>query len=337
MSKYRIVGLGIGVLAILAAFGIVMWQTANMSTGNVAFAQSATATPTPAAGTTPTPDKQPQQQAQSEIGDTFWALLADKLGVDVDDLKADAVEARKEMIDQAVTDGRATQEQADAIKENITANSLIAPIQLGRTGSRPGGNQPGGNPPNNQQKPGQGGPFGGFGNGLPGRGFGGGFGGMFGRGMMGGMLDTLNAVATTLKLEPQALVEQLSQGKSLAEIAEAQGVEESAVKQAIIDQLAAQIDEQLKLGLISEVQANQLKAKLTPDSIDLSRGFRFNFNLTVPGQDSSQLFPEMDWGQAFGNLPADGSMPFGDVFGSVFGTTPNGGTFTIPPGSIQTQ
>lgn len=323
MSKARIFGLGVGVLAIIAAFGIVFWQTANMSTGNTAFAQSATATPTavPAAGTTPTPapQKQQQQQTQAQIGDTFWALLATKLGVAAEDLKTKAIEARKEMIDQAVTDGRATQEQADAIKGSIDANNLIAPIQLGRGGQRPGNGQ-GGNLPNNQQKP-QGGPFGGFGYGMPGRGFGGGF----GHGGMGGnLLDSITAVATVLKLEPQALVEQLSQGQSLADIAKAQGVDEAVVKQAIIDQMTAKIDEQLKLGLISEVQANQLKANLKPENIDLSRGFRFHFNMTAPGQQSSGLF---------GLLPADGSLPFGDVFG----TAPNGNSFTIPSGSIQTQ
>lgn len=308
MSKARIVGLGIGVMAILAAFGIVFWQTANMSTTNTAFAQSATATPTavPAAGTTPVPSTQPQQQAQSQIGDTFWALLATKLGVSVDELKTQAVEARKEMIDQAVTDGRATQEQGDAIKEGIDANGLIAPIQLGRTGQRPD-NQPGkgqGNQPGkgqqDQQKP-HNGPFGGFGHGMPGRGFGGGFGG----GMLGANLDTLTAVATALKLEPQALVEQLSQGQSLADIAKAQGVDEAVVKQAIIDQMTSKIDEQLKLGLISQVQADQFKANLKPENIDLSKGFRFRFSRTAPGQQSSGMFPALEWGHALGILPAD--------------------------------
>lgn len=304
MSKARIVGLGIGVLAIVAAFGLVVWQGADMTTGNVAFAQGATATPVPAAGATPPAPEKQQTQTQTQIGDTFWGLLAAKLGVNADELKTQAVEARKEMIDQAVTDGRATQEQADAIKDKIDANSLIAPIQIGRSSTRPG-NQPGGgqhNQPNNQQKPGQGsGPFGWSGNGMLGRGFG----GMFGRGMMGANLDTLTVVATALKLEPQALVEQLSQGQSLAEIAKAQGVDEAVVKQAIIDQMTAKIDEQLKLGLISEVQANQLKAKLTPDSIDLSRGFRFRFNMTAPGQQSSQMFPGLGWGQALGIQTAD--------------------------------
>lgn len=277
MTRARVFGLGFGIVLILAAFGIVLWQSASMSATNTAFAQgagtgtpTAGATETPSAGTTTTPAAT-QQQQQAAIGDTFWTLLAGKLNVSPDDLKAKAVEARKEMIDQAVKDGRATQEQGDAIKQKITADNIIAPISLGR-GVGPQNTLPNTNPPRR-------GPFGWFGNGqgpmpydpLPG--------GLFGRGFLGGSLQELQAVATALKLDPKALIEQLSQGKSLADIAKAQNVDEATVKQAIIDARKAEIDQQLSLGLISEVQANALKARLTPDNIDLSRGFRFPFRI----------------------------------------------------------
>lgn len=291
MTKARAIGLGFGLILIVAAFGIVLWQTANMPVTNTAFAQGgATATPgaasqTPSAAATTTPAAQPQQQQQQQIGDTFWTLLAGKLNVNADDLKAKAVEARKEMIDQAVKDGRVTQEQADAIKQRIDANNIIAPISLGR-GVGPQNTLPNTNPPNNTLP--RRGPFGWFGNGnqgpfpmnpIPG--------GLFGRGFLGSSLQELESVATALKLEPKALIEQLSQGKSLADIAKAQGVDEATVKQAIIAYRTAQIDQQLALGLISEVQANQLKAQLTPDNIDLSRGFRFQFR-TAPAPTPTQ-------------------------------------------------
>ncbi len=314
MTKARVIGLGFGIILILAAFGIVLWQTVNMPTTSTAFAQGA-ATATPGATATAVPQQTQPQPQQAQIGDTFWANLASKLGVSADDLKAKAVETRQEMIDQAVKDGRITQAQADAIKQRITANNIIAPIQLPR-----GANQvPNNNPPNNNQPPHRM-PFPPFGNRAPGFGFGNRFpGGVFGYGMLGGGLEQLNAVAKVLKLEPKALIEQLSQGKSLAEIAKAQGVDEASVKQAIIDYRTAQIDQLLSLGLISEVQANQMKARLTPDSIDLSRGFRFQFQ-TTPGQSkSSEVFPDFEMGQAFGDAPGvfnfDGQMtvPFGDV------------------------
>lgn len=276
MSKARIIGLGFGVLLIVAAFGVVLWQTTNMPTTSTAFAQGgSTATPAPStSGTTPTPAAQPTQQ---QIGDAFWNALATKLGVSADDLKSKAVATRQEMIDQAVKDGRITQAEGDAIKQRINENNLIAPIPL--RGSFQGqGNQPGNGNGNQPHR----GPFGGgFGNGgqFPG-GFGGpgpmmgpGFGGFGGRPAFGASIQELTAIATALKLEPKALVDQLSQGKTLADIAKAQNVDEATVKQAIIDFRKAQIDQQLSLGLISEVQANELKANLTPDKIDLTRGF----------------------------------------------------------------
>ncbi len=49
-------------------------------------------------------------------GIDFDALLAEALGVSVDDLQAARLEARNAEIDQAVADGNMTQEQADLIK-----------------------------------------------------------------------------------------------------------------------------------------------------------------------------------------------------------------------------
>lgn len=317
MSKARVFGLGFGVLLILAAFGVVLWQTSNMPLSNTAFAQGATATPTAAAttapGATPAPPQQPQQQ-QAPIGDSFWGLLAAKLGVTVDTLKTQAVEVRKQMIDQAVTDGRVTQEQADAIKGRITSDNIIAPISLGR-GTRSG--VPGNQLPDKQQDGQHGqerGPFGGFG--FPGRGFGGG--GAFGGAMLNAGLDELNAIASALKLEPKALIEQLSQGKTLADIATAQSVDQAAVKQAIITTRTAQIDQLLSLGVISEVQASTLKARLTPENIDLTRGFHFNFQTQPqPGQQqqSSEIFPAFGDEESFG-IASDANgfaLPFGEI------------------------
>lgn len=293
MTKARAVGLGFGIILILAAFVIVLWQTSNLPATNTAFAQGA-ATATPNAGATPAP----KTQTQSTIGDTFWTLLAGKLGVSAEDLKTKAVEARKEMIDQAVKDGRITQEQGDVIKARIDAKNIIAPIRLPRVAQRlPNHNLPPRGPRNH-------GPI--FGRGFPG--------GTLGFGAIGGGLEQLDAVAKVLKLEPKALVEQLSQGKSLAEIAKAQGVEEATVKQAMIDYRKAQIDKLLALGLISEVQANQWKARLTPENIDLSRGFRFNFNGT-PGHKSLQVLPDGVSGEVFGVDPNFDVMLEGEAFG----------------------
>lgn len=334
MTKGRVIGLGLGVLLIVAAFGIVLWQAANMPSTSTAFAQTAaTATPAP----TTAPSTAPQTQTQQTIGDTFWAALAAKLGVSADDLKAKAVETRKEMIDQAVKDGRITQAQADAIKQGITSNNIIAPIPLPRTAQ---GNVP--NPPGRGfgpfHNPGQGNkqnPAPNFGHVFPGM--------LFGRGTFGADFQVLEAVAKALKLDGKALITQMAQGKTLAEIAKAQGVDEATIKQAIIDARKAQIDQLLAYGLISQVQADQLKAQLAPENIDLTRPFWFQFR-TKDAPGTSQLAPAFGWGQAFGDPNLDVQV-FGEtfglapedmqLFGEMFGTPDDG--VLIPQGDIQTQ
>ncbi|MBI4672156.1 MAG: DUF2680 domain-containing protein [Chloroflexi bacterium] len=325
MTKGRVIGLSLGVFLILAAFGIVLWQGMNMPTTSIAFAQAG-ATPTTAPTKAPSTAPQPQT-----IGDSFWAALAAKLGVSADDLKKQAVETRKEMIDQAVKDGRITQEQANAIKDRINSNNIIAPIPLPRVAQ--------GNPP------GRG--FGPFGNRNPGRApnFGNGFPGMiFARGMFGGGLQEIEALAKVLKLDAKALITQMAQGKTLAEISKAQGVDEAAVKQALIDVRKAQIDQLLAYGLISQVQADQLKAQLTPDKIDLTRPFWFQFHKVPTAPGSSQLVPDFGMVEVFGDLNQDTEL-FGEAFGvapddmPLFGApfgAPDGGMM-LPQSDIQTQ
>lgn len=343
MTKGRIFGLGIGIVLIAAAFGIVLWQGMSQSANNVALAQGA-ATATPSASPTTAPSTAPQQQQQQQqqtIGDNFWTLLAGKLGVSADDLKNKAVETRQEMIDQAVKDGRITQEQGDAIKKNITSNNIIAPIPLPRTTQGNPNNQN----PNNPQMPGRGfGPFNnpGKGNQYPGP-FGYGFGMMPGHGMLGEGLQDVEAVAKVLKLDAKALIEQLAQGKTLAEIAKAQNVDESVVKQAIIDARTARIDQLLAYGLISQVQADQMKSQLTPDKIDLSRPLWFQFRMQQSMPKSSQLAPGFGMGQVFGNPNGDIQL-FGQTFhfgpdmnqpyDGLFGTD---GNLNVPQDNIQTQ
>jgi hypothetical protein len=298
MTKGRVIGLGIGILLIIAAFGIVLWQGMSATATGVAFAQTAA---TPTAAPTTAPSTAPQQQQQQAIGDTFWTMLAAKLGVSADDLKSKAVATRQEMIDQAVKDGRITQDQANAIKQRITSNNIIAPIPLPRSAQ--------GNP----NVPGRG--FGPFRNPNFGPNFRNGFPGMmFGRGVLGGGLQELQAVAKALNLDPKALIEQLAQGKTLADIAKAQNVDEATVKQAIIDARNAQIDQLLSYGLISQVQADALKAQLTPDKIDLTRPFWFPYRAQPNAPKSFQWMPGFGMGQFGGN-----------------------GSLTIPQNNIQTQ
>lgn len=251
MTKSRWIGLGMGVMLILAAFGVVAWQSLSLTASqNLALAQApATPTPSPAAPST-APKSGP---TATDVGNAFWTQLAAKLGVSVDTLKADALQVRKDMLDQAVKDGRITQAQADQLKQKLDANGLIAPIFIGGGPGGKFGLGPRG--PNNGLRPGQGvGP----------RGFGFGFG--FGTA-------ELEAVAKALNLSASDLTTQLRGGKTLADIAKAQNVDQGVVKQAIIDARKAQIEREVADGLITQAQATTLESRLTPDNIDLTRPF----------------------------------------------------------------
>jgi hypothetical protein len=250
MTRTRWIGLSIGIALILAAFGVVAFQSLALPVAqNVASAQAA------AAGT-PTPGP---NVATSSIGDAFWAALAAKLGVSVDTLKGDAVQVRKDMLDQAVKDGRITQAQADQFKQQLDANKLIAPIYIGPGNKGPLGRRFRG--PGTGPTPAPG---------LRGRGFG--FGFEFGT-------TELEAVAKVLNLSTSDLVTQLRGGKTVADIATTQKVDQSAVKQAIMDARKAEIDRQVTDGVITQAQATTLEAQLTPDKIDLTRKpFFFGFH-----------------------------------------------------------
>ena len=66
------------------------------------------------------------EQWLSQKGIDQQALLADALGITVDELTAAQTEARNTSIDQAVTDGQITQEQADLMKgENALRSSTV--------------------------------------------------------------------------------------------------------------------------------------------------------------------------------------------------------------------
>lgn len=255
MNKTRWIGLGIGILLIAAAFGVVAWQTVTMTGGqNLALAQ-APATPTPGPVNPSTPPK--SGPTTTDIGNTFWTQLAAKLGVSLDTLKADAIQVRKDMLDQAVKDGRITQAQADQLKQKLDANGLIAPIFIGPGGGRFG---PGLRGPKSGQP---------LAPGTTPRGVGPrGFGFRFGFGSA-----ELEAAAKSLNLSAADLVTQLRGGKTLADVAKAQNVDQAVVKQAIIDARKAQIERELTDGLITQAQATALEANLTPDKIDLTRPF----------------------------------------------------------------
>lgn len=105
------------------------------------------------------------------------------------------------------------------------------------------------------------------------------FGGGWGRGcgFWGGSWATFDAVAKALNLTPTQLFEELHSGKSLSEIAEAQGVDlqkiEDTINAARIQAMKDAIAQAVKDGKISQAQADWLLQGLEQGFLPGPRGF----------------------------------------------------------------
>jgi lambda repressor-like predicted transcriptional regulator len=186
-------------------------------------------------------DNSPQARSQAIVNDA-----AGTLGVDPTKLSDALKKALENQVDAQVTAGTLTKEQADAIKKRI------------EDGTQPifGGPGFGGGPR---------GHFGRFGHAGPGFGFGFGF---RGPALMAGIDD----VATYLGLKPADLVAQLRSGKSLADIATAQGKTVDGLKTAITDATTKQLDAAVTAGKLTKDQETKLLAGLASRLDDLVNG-----------------------------------------------------------------
>ncbi len=84
-----------------------------------------------------------------------------------------------------------------------------------------------------------------------------------------GALKTLDVEARVLNMAPADLATQL-QTKTRAEIARAQRVDLSIMKQALLDFARDSIRREVQEGILAEAQADEILAALTPDRINLA-------------------------------------------------------------------
>ena len=155
------------------------------------------------------------QEGDGAVG-TFIGKLADKLGVSEDELNTAIKDTRIEMIDEAVADGQLTEEQADRMKERVEQGDI------------------------------------GFG-----------FGPRFGEGRHHGghgvcrlaVGHILEVAAGVLDMPQDELTQQLKDGKSLAEVAEAQGMSVDDFKAGLLEAVKAKLD-----GLVADDKLTQEQA-----------------------------------------------------------------------------
>ena len=173
------------------------------------------------------------QEGDGPVG-TFVSKLAEKLGVSESELTTAIKDTRVEMLDEAVADGRLTQEQADSLKEKIDGSD-----------------------------------YGLFG--LE-RGFRGGHG--LCRRAAGHLLGT---AAEVLVMPKEDLAQQLKDGKSLAEVAEAKGMSVEDFKSALLDKEKANLDTLVSEDKLTQTQADRIYEKFQ-ENIDTIVN-------AVPGED----------------------------------------------------
>jgi hypothetical protein len=223
---------------------------------------------------------QPDSRASS-----FLDSVAEHLGISSQELEDATKAAAIDQVDQALADGRITEEQAEALKERIESGDVEGLFGPGLFGPglfelRQGG--PG------EDSPGRGEhhffPFGG----------------------------KLSGAAEFLGLSEAELREQLSEGKSLAEIAEAAGKSLEGLKEAILGTARAALDEAVERDLLTQEQADSIYERLQGWIDDLVNG-----NFAGPGR----LGIHPGFGGPPGFTPRGGDDDNGGSSGSAYWDT----------------
>jgi hypothetical protein len=161
---------------------------------------------------------------------------AKRLGVTPDKLRDALSAAQDAQLDQAVKDGKLTRKQADAIKERREqSGSVLGGPRIGKR-FHPGG-------PHLRFR-------GGHGAGGP-------------KGAM------IGDVASALGLSTDKLFEQLRDGKSIADIAKAQGKTLADVRSAVTAKAKTRLDKAVKDGDITQTQADDVLEQLDDRLADL--------------------------------------------------------------------
>lgn len=188
---------------------------------------------------------------------------ASRLGVTPAALTDALKQALKSRIDAAVASGRLTKEQADALKQRVDANEF--PL-LGMGGFRGHG-------------------MGGPGFDRPGRG------------------QAFSAAASYLGLTKTELQAQVASGKTLAEIAKAQGKSVSGLVDAMVTAVEKSIDQAVADGRLTKEQASAIEANLSEHLTNLVNGQFEHFGMGGPHEGFMPRHGDRDGFSAFSPGP----------------------------------
>jgi len=165
-----------------------------------------------------------EPQTGERPGDKFISKTADNLGVSSEELTTAMTEAQFELIDEAVAEDRLTEEQAAQLKERIEEYGPLAGIGAF---ARHRGDRPGDREGNRECRA---------------------FKFVFG------------AAAQVLEMERSEIMEALQSGKSLADLAEAQGMSVEEFTAALLDQIKSQLQAKVEEGKLTQEQADRIFA-----------------------------------------------------------------------------
>jgi polyhydroxyalkanoate synthesis regulator phasin len=181
-------------------------------------------------------------QQREAMHQAYLNALAGRLGVSVDQLQAAMKQSRIDLINQAVSEGKLTREQADRMIQGIQNGTGPGRPGMGQPGMHQRGERPG---PQGQGLRGRGGP---------------------------------RVVADLLGMTPDQLRTELQSGKSLALIAEAKGVSRDTLKSKILDAQKARLDAAVAAGRITAEQGQQHLSQMSANvdrMIDATPGQRW--------------------------------------------------------------
>jgi hypothetical protein len=174
-----------------------------------------------------------------EAEDAILTDAAERLDVEADELRSALSEAQLAQLDKAVEEGELSEEVAEAIKQRMQASGVVLGF--------PGG--PGGEVVHRLH-----GPFGPGPGGPP----------------------VFEAIAEELGIPVERLHRQLLSGKSMRQIAEANGTTLAEVKSVAKQALEDEISEGLEDGRLTEEQADRLREDLPAMLERFMRGPRFH-------------------------------------------------------------